>query len=102
MVHASEYERQHNEITGNGSVSDLRVYHALRLILHPARALRSGKLPVEESQKSGHKKESYQRDSEGNGKSITKALDSGYFLAIAAQHGANEGHSQARNDGTKQ
>ena len=79
------------------------VNQALRLILHPARALRSGKLPVEEeSQKSRHKKESHQRESEGNGKSITKTLDSGYFLAIAAQHGANEGHSQARKNGTKQ
>lgn len=55
-----------------------------------------------ESQKSGHKKESYQRNSEGNGKSITKTFDSGYFLAIATQHGANEGHNQTRNDGTKQ
>jgi exonuclease III len=60
------------------------------------------KLPVEESQKSRHKKESHQRDSEGNGKSITKTLDPGYFLPIAAQHGANEGHSQARKNGTKQ
>jgi len=44
---------------------------------------------VEELQKSGGKKVSYQRDSEGEGKSITKALNSSYFLALAAQYGAN-------------
>jgi hypothetical protein len=40
--------------------------------------------------KSGHKKVSYERHSEGKSKSITKALYLNYFLALPAQYGANQ------------
>jgi hypothetical protein len=44
---------------------------------------------VEAPQKLDREKKSYQRDSEGKGKSITKALNSSYFLALTAHYGAN-------------